>query len=418
MSPNPSRLRFESTRNATQSEPVNYYNEHDPNAAAWLRELIAAGHIPAGDVDERSITEISPDELSDYTQCHFFAGIGGWSLALELAGWPADAPVWTGSCPCQPFSSAGKQLAQADERHLWPAFFSLIRQCRPQRVFGEQVASAIGKGWLDGISADLESEGYACGAAVLGAHSVGAPHLRQRLYWVADATGGQREQRLRTQRDELLGPAHCAAVGSNEWHRVSFAADCDGYDEETGELGDICSICGLDYCEDCQCPGPTQEDEYEYEERDGILYARRLVQPGEQGLEGHAGHGHDGDQPGRINPDPDRHAAATGRAMPEPVGDTAGRRCGVLRDESQPGSSGHAVSTSWSRFEIVHCRDGKARRFEPGSFPLAHGLPGRVGLLRGYGNAIVPQTAAEFIQAFLEVTAPNFTTNDNTTKTA
>ena len=79
---------------------MNYYNEYDPKAAAWLRELIAAKLIPAGVVDERSITEISPHDLSDYTQCHFFAGIGGWSLALELAGWPASRPVWTGSCPC------------------------------------------------------------------------------------------------------------------------------------------------------------------------------------------------------------------------------------------------------------------------------------------------------------------------------
>ena len=85
-----------------------YYNEHDPKAAAWLRELIQAGEIPAGDVDERSIVEVQPADLARYTQCHFFAGIGGWSYALRLAGWPTDRPVWTGSCPCQPFSSAGK----------------------------------------------------------------------------------------------------------------------------------------------------------------------------------------------------------------------------------------------------------------------------------------------------------------------
>ena len=161
---------------------MNYYNEHDTKAAAWLRELIRRELIPNGVVDERSITEVHARDLQGYTQCHFFAGIGGWSLALQLAGWPADRPVWTGSCPCQPFSTAGKGLAQKDERHLWPAFFELIRQCRPEHVFGEQVASAIGHGWLDGVSADLEAEGYACGATVLGAHSVNSPHQRQRLY--------------------------------------------------------------------------------------------------------------------------------------------------------------------------------------------------------------------------------------------
>jgi DNA (cytosine-5)-methyltransferase 1 len=57
---------------------------------------------------------------------------------------------------------------------------------------------------------------------------------------------------------------------------------------------------------------------------------------------------------------------------------------------------------SWSNFLIAHCSDGKARRFEPGSFPLAHGVPHRVGLLRGYGNAIVAPLAAEFIMAAVE----------------
>jgi len=164
---------------------MNYYNEFDLKTAAWLRELTNQGLIPKGDVDTRSITEVTPNELRKYTQCHFFAGIGGWSLALQLAGWGSSTPVWTGSCPCQPFSTAGKGLAQADERHLWPVFFNLIKECRPEYVFGEQVASAIGKGWLDGISSDLGQEGYTCGAAVLGAHSVGAPHIRQRLYWGA-----------------------------------------------------------------------------------------------------------------------------------------------------------------------------------------------------------------------------------------
>lgn len=312
---------------------MNYYNEHDSKAAAWLRELIRAGQIPLGDVDERSICDIEPNELNQYTQCHFFAGIGGWSYALQLAGWPIDRPVWTGSCPCQPFSTAGKQLGDKDERHLWPVFFRLITECRPVTVFGEQVASAIGKGWLDGVSADLEREGYACGATVLGAHSVGAPHIRQRLYWVA----------------------------KREWERVVFGGDCD----EDGNY----PVCGIDFSE-CGCLGPTQ-DGVEYEERGGVLFGR-VVNAFLAGLEGHTGNGDDGDESGRI----DAH----------PVGSA-----------SPAGGVGH-----WSGFDLVHCLDGKARRIEPGTFPLAHGVPGRVGLLRGYGNAIVPQVAAEFIQAFEE----------------
>jgi len=170
---------------------MNYYNEYDAKTAAWLKQLITEGLVPHGDVDTRSISEVTAGDLSGYKQCHFFAGIGGWSLALQLAGWPATRPVWTGSCPCQPFSQAGKQKGTEDERHLWPVFFNLIRQCSPVTVFGEQVASAIPHGWLDDLSADLEAEDYTVGSCVLGAHSVGADHIRQRLYWVADSKRDQ-----------------------------------------------------------------------------------------------------------------------------------------------------------------------------------------------------------------------------------
>ena len=158
-----------------------YYNEIEPFAGDWLENLIASKQITAGKVDRRSITDVQPADVAGFQRCHFFAGIAGWDLALSLAGW--DGPVWTASCPCQPFSSAGKQKGTQDERHLWPVQFGLVDAVRPPIVFGEQVSSAIGHGWLDGVFADLEGAGYTCGAAVLGAHSVGAPHIRQRLYW-------------------------------------------------------------------------------------------------------------------------------------------------------------------------------------------------------------------------------------------
>lgn len=164
---------------------VAYYNEIDPYAAQWLRNLIAADHIAAGDVDERSIVDVQPDDLKGYTQCHFFAGIGGWSYAARLAGWPDDRPLWTGSCPCQPFSVAGAGGGLDDERHLWPEFFRLIRSARPTVLMGEQVAAAVGHGWLDGAFGDLEGIGYACRAAVLPASAADAPHRRDRLWFVA-----------------------------------------------------------------------------------------------------------------------------------------------------------------------------------------------------------------------------------------
>jgi DNA (cytosine-5)-methyltransferase 1 len=309
-----------------------YYNEIDPKAAAWLRELIKQGHIAPGVVDERSIEDITPAELAGYAQCHFFAGIGVWSYALRQAGWPDDRPVWTGSCPCQPFSQAGKGEGVADERHLWPAFYHLIEHGKPHAVpvFGEQVASKAGRAWLDVVQADLENLGLAVGALDLCAAGAGAPHIRQRLYWVADADGGhtspEREQR---------GGEH-------------------GQQPEDGGTRDL-----ADNAE----PGRKSR--------------RRLTESSD-------GRGAPRVEPGRL------------------------RDVGELGHHHHPGLEGRRVSggecsgerTAWSPSDFIWCRDGKWRPVEPGTFPLAHGAPARVGRLRGYGNAIVAPLAAEFIKAY------------------
>ena len=197
-----------------------YYNDNDAYVAQWLRNLVSAGHISPGHVDERSIKEIQqPHELTEYTQAHFFAGIGTWSHALRLAGWPDDRPVWTGSCPCQPFSTAGKRGGTDDPRHLWPDWFRLIRECRPPVVFGEQVASKDGLKWIDLVYADLEGAGYAVAAVDLCAAGVAAPHIRQRLYFVAHTKGSN-------------GRLSIFQRGSQQ---ASIESERGG---ETGELGD------------------------------------------------------------------------------------------------------------------------------------------------------------------------------------
>jgi DNA (cytosine-5)-methyltransferase 1 len=304
---------------------LNYYNEIDPGAAAWLRELIKERLIPDGEVDERSIEDILPAELAGYTQCHFFAGIGGWSYALALAGWPEDRPVWTGSCPCQSFSAAGKGKGFADERHLWPAWFHLICQCRPVAVFGEQVAASIGHGWLDLVSLDMEGEGYAFGAAVLPACGVGAPHIRQRLLWMADANS-----------DRAVG-----YPGEEAGARKPCRA-------ESGGRGTICRMAdGL--------REPSQRGAGSVSGAEAQVGSSRLAH----------GNRADGYSDGRQA----RH--------PNPT------------------------NGFWGDVDWLFCRDGKWRPIEPGTFPLADGVPARVVRLRGYGNSIVPQAAAEVISAYM-----------------
>lgn len=194
-----------------------YYNEWDKDAAAWLRELIAMELIPAGDVDERSIADVGATDLVGYRQCHFFAGIGGWPLGFRLAGVPDDYPAWSASVPCPDYSVAsnahGGAKGQAGSRHQWPHVRRLARECRPAKIVGEQVASAVKWGWWDEFALELEREGYACAAAVLRADTFGADHERKRLYWVADAGGPGREGYQPIQRFPVAAAAALAQYG-------------------------------------------------------------------------------------------------------------------------------------------------------------------------------------------------------------
>ncbi len=337
--------------------PRAYYNEKDPYAAQWLRNLISAGLIAPGDVDERSIVDVQPEDLEGYTQCHFFAGIGCWSEALHLAGWPDEWPAWTGSCPCQPLSVAGPRTGHLDERHLWPAFYRLIDQRKPAIVFGEQTASKDGREWLAGVRLDLEASRYACGAANLCSAGKGAPNIRQRIYWVAYADRERRngEPIFLRQGQSRQENAETARCGSN---RSLWLADTSS----AGSLsGTFARISGGE-------EGARPRDgEFE---RCGCADAAWLGNPTGEGSQG---------QWREYRPSGERHCGLVGYAM----------QTGV------PEWNGPTIA--------VRCSDG-ARRVsaQPNAFPLAARVKGRMGRLRAYGNAINPKLAAEFIAASSE----------------
>ena len=481
--------------------PMIYANENDPKAAHWLSRLPLDFH----QIDSRSIEDVRADEIEEFTQCHFFAGIGGWSYALQLAGWPIDAPVWTGSCPCQPFSSAGKQRGEKDERHLWPEWFSLIRECRPPIIFGEQVAGAqvvgkvkskgsevrpevseeapsqgvgearedasIEKGagvqsgrpregypstdrqgclrsdgtviepgqrknvgqsvfgsdrarerifvfehssglpwrehgngrvgreysypngdgphgpttgeverlvqeigeraakefewpWLSRIQTDLERAGYTVGSCVLPACSVGSPHIRQRLFWVA-YDDSERFTRW-TKRDSETNQFREQAP---LWNDACGCSDDGGLGHTKCELSGRDSRAGA--------------------EAEGVCKLRAI--------------GDSTRSPGSI--DGMGNAANDGEGSGWET-ETAGSGRNVSRGSSEPIRRITSVRRSeagfWRGADYLYCSDGKYRPVEPGTFPLAHGVPGRVAQLRGLGNAIVPQLAAIFIRSSIE----------------
>ena len=301
---------------------ASYYNEIDPFAAQWLRNLINAGHIAPGIVDERSIEDVYPSDLRGFTQCHFFAGIGVWSHALRSAGWSDDRPVWTGSCPCQPFSAAGQGAGFADERHLWPAFQHLIKECRPTAVLGEQVASKDSDPWIDLVHTDLEALGYAFGAIPFPASGVGAPHIRDRLYWVGDSSGTR-----------LEGHAGNGCQAGREGQKRSAA--------ETSAPS------GLADAQHDGRSGPQGNTPQQNSDRANIWLSDR----------------------------------------------------GHIALEGQPATG--PTNGYWRDADWLFCRDGKWRPVEPGTFPLAHGAPARVGRLRAYGNAINAKAAQAFIECVM-----------------
>lgn len=323
-----------------------WYNEIDRQKAATLRNLIEEGAIAPGVVDERSIAEVQSEDLAGFTQCHFFAGGGLWSLCLRNAGWPDDRPVWTGSCPCGPFSVAGKQAGFDDPRHLWPEWFRLIRLCRPDVLFGEQSDAA--DAWIDLVQADLEGDGYAIGSPDLPAAGFGGAHRRQRFGFVADAHN--------TEWWSERAP----------WH--------DGGWPKTGRV---------------QGDGDA---------RDGGTPIRM----GDARGHGPAAHGRDDGQVRRV---PEAQCQPKHRpALPRRSGAAGGlvhaAECGW-----RVGSEGYGYLYQPDRtgaLDWVACRDGRWRPIESGVSPLTDAHPGRLAQLRLYGDAIDVETFTNLIGAYLD----------------
>lgn len=334
-----------------------YYNEINKQKAYALQELMNDGFIPKGDIDTRSIADVMPSDLVGYHQWHFFAGIGLWTRALYLAGYGNVKGIATGSCPCQPFSTAGAQLAQADERHLYPEWRRLIGECGFPVVIGEQVASSIALGWLDGVADDLETKKYAVWPAVLPACSVRKPHKRDRLYIVA-VTHGILE--------------HAAGYGSlrSEIARIHAAAYVDspegeksaGQSQRTGGAGDVAHTGS----------------------------AERRTHPKRRRNESHRADARWEEAASRS--ELHRALALAYASSPGPEGwqrgmDGAGRAEFIQRSEEI--------------LEWIECPDGKYRSVKPGISLLVNGYTERVGLLHAAGDGIVPSVAAEAIRAGL-----------------
>lgn len=381
-----------------------YYNENNDAAADWLENLIAAGQIAPGHVDRRSIKDVQPDDLHGFAQHHFFAGIGGWSLACRIAGWPDDRPIWTASCPCQPFSVAGKGAGEDDPRHLWPDVLRLLRSYRPAVLVGEQVAGKAGYGWFDGVRASLEGENYASRAVDIPALAVDGPHERNRQYWVAvadaDSCGRDGREEGEGRRSIERASAERAAIQG-----VTLGDAQRSRLERQRRDGD-------------RSPGRREQDRPVAPTNDCGALADR---------EGIGGRSRPGEQENRgVDPNGYGRVAHSDRSRQfQREGSEGLQRSGGRRDMHGHGRNG----SWWAGADWIICHDGKARRVADAGAPLlVNGVRGRVAIPRpaelcptahqeeerwvsriaawsGFGNAIVPPLAAEVIGALMDALA-------------
>lgn len=457
---------------------LNFYNDFDEATCAWIEGLIAAGVIPDGVVDSRSITEIEPHELIGFTQCHFFAGVAGWPLALALAGIPATTKLFSGSPPCQPFSAAGKRKGTDDERHLWPAFLRLIAACQPPLVFGEQVASAdvvgpaSGKGkcaadgtpvevWIDRVFSDLEAARYAGATADLPAAGIGAPHIRQRLWWgayrLADSVGQQPHGTGSTRggRGQLadggrLGHTHHTRPQGHDRHGDNGDEPGRLGAEQAGPAGSaggvdrgMADTDGRNTSAEREQHGGQQRQQPEDDgtgERLADAPGRGFGEFGDAARSGSGGHADGGSDSCRMgNPNGER----TGRDSGSGAGAEAESGGQRNQDGLRIGDDSFASSAVGfpGQSELILCTDGKHRRIpverifrplvdelssrlgpdwhdliaeipvekltmfplaDPAAFKLPKRGSVRPALLKGAGNAICPPAGAAFVQVFVE----------------
>ena len=304
---------------------------------------------------------------------------------LHLNGQDGEGQSGPEVVPVSRFRARDSEKAMPTNATSGPLFNASSPSAGPPVVFGEQVASKDGREWLSAVRSDLESMGYACGAADLSAASVGAPHIRQRLFWVAHASGGFGERREGCDSDRQ-------ATGWQQGTSITVGSG------ETSGLGNA-TVNGI---RAFNGQFTTARDDRQQKSVGGSGISNRLGnanQPRPQGRSSELGECA-GEQ-----------TAGAGSAV-DGLGDSASDGCreavpfeqihadNQRQVEKQPFVSG---STSWNAVEWLPCADGKARPTQSGIHPLADGIPGRVGQLRSYGNAIVPSVAAVFIQSFMEV---------------
>jgi len=346
--------------------------------------------------------------VNEKTHLDLFSGIGGFALAANWNGyrtvgfcdnepyaqavlkkhWPevpchkdirevrgelyAGVTLLTGGFPCQPFSVAGKQRGKDDNRYLWPEMLRVIQEAKPTWIIGENVAGIVNLA-LDQVCADLEGQGYEVESIIIPACAVDAAHRRDRVWIIA------------------RNLADSVSMSEGSTHGIKERKCERGREEQDisqrNEVGSNSSDSGQDVA-DSKSSEPRQQ-------------AKR---------QGRENIGRGGEDCGRIEDEGKEVVADSKRLRLECSRDEAGiPEAGEISGE-QRGQSSQTIKDYCSPFGARGWNGGSLEANwlpEPDVGRVAHGVPNRVAKLRGLGNAIVPQVAAEIIRCINKIMEDN-----------
>jgi DNA (cytosine-5)-methyltransferase 1 len=108
--------------------------------------------------------------------------------------WRGLVDVVTAGFPCQSYSNAGKRLGPKDPRNLWPDTIRIARECGAPWLILENVAALLTFHYFGRILGDLAESGYDARYECVSAFDVGAAHLRDRVWIIANTHGGRRSK--------------------------------------------------------------------------------------------------------------------------------------------------------------------------------------------------------------------------------